>query len=205
MEETKYVITIARQFGSLGRKIAQNMSEKLGIEFYDRDIVDEAAKKLNLPASVINEEEESAVKVLGTAFARMAFPLGAGTSDVQDKIFEAQENVIKFLVDRKSCIVVGRCADYILSEQPNSMHIFIYAPYESRVKNSIEQLGLSEKEAKRMIREVDEARDLYHMHYAGFKPDDKNFKHVMVDSSLLGIEGTADYLVAMIKQKFNLK
>ncbi|MFI3227942.1 MAG: cytidylate kinase-like family protein [Clostridia bacterium] len=206
MKKDKYVITIARQFGSLGRPIAQKMSEKLGIEFYDRDIVDEASKKLNLPVSVINEEEETAVVSLGIkhAFGRMAYPLGKGTTEKQDKIFETQETVIKFLVERDSCIVVGRCADFILSEHPNAMHIYIYAPYEARVKNSVEELGLEIEEAKRMIYEVDQARDSYHMHYAGFKPDDKNFKHIMVDSDYLGVEGTAEYLVDIIKKKFNL-
>lgn len=200
----KYIITITRQFGSLGRPIAQKMSEKLGIDFYDRDIVDKASKKLNLPVSVINEEEESAVtsKNINHAFGRMAHPLGKGTTEKQDKIFETQENVIKFLVERDSCIVVGRCADFILSEYPNVLNIYIYAPYDARVKNSVEELGLEINEAKRMIHEVDQARDSYHMHYAGFKPDDKNFKNIMVDSSFLGVDGTADFLVDIIKKKF---
>ena len=76
MEKTKYVVTITRQFGSLGRPIAKKMSEKLGIEYYDRDIVDQAAKKLNLPVSVVDEEEESAKKVVANPFSRMMFPLG---------------------------------------------------------------------------------------------------------------------------------
>lgn len=137
-------------------------------------------------------------------FARMAYPLGRGTTDVQDKIYQTQENIIKFLVERDSCIVVGRCSDYILSEYPNSMHIYIYAPYEARVKNSIEELGLEEAEAKRMIRDVDEARDSFYTNFAGFKQDDKRFKDIMIDSSFLGIEGTADCLVDIIKKKFDL-
>ena len=205
MQKNTFVVTIARQFGSLGRPIAMRMSEKLGIEFYDRDIVDKAAKQLNLPVSVINEKEESAVKIVRNSYARMAFPLGSATTDVQDKIYHAQENIIKFLVERESCIVVGRCSDYILSEHPNSLHIYIYAPYDERVKNSIEELGLDEEEAKRMIRDVDEARDSYYMNFAGFKQDDKRFKEIMIDSSLLGIEGTADCLVEIIKKKFNLE
>ncbi len=204
MKPDKYVITIAREFGSLGRPIAQKISEKLGIKFYDRDIVDQAAKQLNLPASIIDKKEESAFKIFSNSFGRMAHPLGGGTTEVQDKIYEAQENVIKFLVDHDSCVVVGRCGDFILSEHPNSMHIYIYAPYEERVKNSIVELGLDELEAKKMIAKVDEARISYHMHYAGFKPDNKNFKDIMINSSLLGVEGTADCLVEIIKRKFQL-
>lgn len=203
---SKYVVTITRQFGSLGRPIAQRMSQKLGIGFYDRDIVDEAAKKLKLPVSVVNEEEETAKASVSNLFLRMASPLGTDkTTEKQDDIFTAQENIIKFLVEKESCIVVGRCSDFILSEEPNSVHIYIYAPYEERVKNSVEELGLSEKEARQMIYDVDKARDAYHLHYAGFKPDDENFKDIMIDSSFLGVEDTADYLVEIIKRKFGLE
>lgn len=205
MEKKKYVVTIARQFGSLGRPIAMKMSEKLGIEFYDRDIVEEAAKKLNLPVSKINEIEESAKKhVVTNNFRRMMYPLGTQTDDLQNQLFEAQENIIKFLAERESCIIVGRCSDFILADEPNVLRIYIYAPYEARVKNCIEDLKLEEAEARRMIKAVDEARDHYHMHYAGFLPNDQRFKEIMIDSSMLGTEGTADYLVEAVKRRFGL-
>ncbi len=196
----KYIITITRQFGSLGRPIAKKMSEKLGIAYYDRDIVDEAAKKLSLPVSVVDDNEEWA-NVINDSFIRMAYPLGRNTTEVQDQIFATQQNIIGFLAEKESCIVVGRCADYMFIDNPNVINIYIYASYEARIKNSIEKLNLSEAEAKRIIKEVDEARDAYHMHYAGYKPDDKRFKQIMIDSSFLGIEETADYLVELIKMK----
>ena len=80
MKDKKYVITITRQFGSLGRPIAKLMAEQLGIEYYDRDIVDQAAKQLKLPASVVDEEEESAKKIFKNPFSRMVLPLGGGTN-----------------------------------------------------------------------------------------------------------------------------
>ena len=177
MSDKKYVVTIARQFGSLGRPIAKLMSKKLGVEYYDRDIVEQAAKKLNLPQS----------------------------STEQDRIFEAQQNIMKFLVERESCIIVGRCSDFVLADEENAVHIYIYAPYEQRVKNCVNDLHLSEEEAKKMIRSVDEARDNYHMHYAGFLPSDPKHKTIMIDSSSLGVEGTAEYLVDFIQKKFDLK
>lgn len=199
----KYVITITRQFGSLGRPIALKMSEKLGIEYFDRDIVDEAAKKLSLPVSVVDDNEEWANSV-DDSFIRMAYPLGRNTTEVQDKIFATQQNIIGFLAEKASCVVVGRCADYMFLDKPNVINIYIYASYESRLKNAIEKLNLSEADAKRTIKEVDEAREAYHMHYAGYKPDDKRFKHIMVDSSFLGVDETVDYLVALVKQKMNI-
>ena len=200
----KFVVTITRQFGSLGRPIARRMAEILGIEYYDRDIVDLTAQKLDMPASVIKHEEEKAAKQTVNPFSRMMFPLGKGTSHTQDKIFEAQQNIIKQFADKQSCIIVGRCSDFVLSDEPAAIHIYIYAPYDARVKNCVKDLNLTEDEAKKMIRSVDEARDNYHMHYAGFLPSDPKHKTIMIDSSSLGVEGTAEYLVDFIQKKFDL-
>ena len=153
MGKSKYVVTITRQFGSMGRPIAKKMAEKLGIEYYDRDIVDQAAKKLNLPVSVVDEVEETAKKVKASPFA---------------------------------------------------MHIYIYAPYEVRVEHCVKDLNIEVEEARKMIVAVYEARDSYHMQYAGYHPDDKNHKSILVDSSFLGVEGTADFLVDAVKRKFQL-
>ena len=106
----------------------------------------------------------------------MMYPLGTQTSAMQNKIFEAQKNIMRFLAERESCIIVGRCSDFIFAKNPNSLHIYIYAPYEARLENCVNTLNLSEAEAKRMIQSVDQARDQYHMHYAGFLPNDPRFK-----------------------------
>lgn len=200
----KFVVTITRQFGSLGRPIARRMSEILGIEYYDRDIVDQAAKKLQLPVSVVNQEEERAVKQTINPFSRMMFPLGKGTNNTQDKIFETQKNIIEFLAEKDNCIIVGRCSDFILGEVENSIHIYIYASYEARLNHCIKELGMDETEARRMIKSVDEARDSYHMQYAGYLPDDKRHKDIMIDSSLFGVDGTAQFLADAIKRKFHI-
>lgn len=108
----KYVITVTRQFGSMGRPIAKKLAQRLGINYYDRDIVDMTAKKLNVPVSVISELEES---VQGKFF-RMKYPLGMGTSEMQNSIFETQKKIIRDIADKETCLIVGRCSDYILQE-----------------------------------------------------------------------------------------
>ena len=105
---------------SLGRPIAKRMSEILDIEYYDRDLVDEAARKLKLPVSVVDREEESARKLPYNPFTRMKCPLGKGTSETQDAIFEAQENIIRFLAEKETCIIVDAASDFILEEMKNS-------------------------------------------------------------------------------------
>lgn len=202
MSHSRYVITITRQFGSMGRPIAKKMAEMLGIEYYDRDLVDQAAEKLNLPVSVINEVEEKANSLAKNPFFRMASPLGSGTTTTQDKIFEAQQNIIKFLAEKETCIIVGRCADFTLSEMENAIHIYIYASYEARLEHCIKDLGMEETEARRMMAAVDKARESYHVNFTGYTPDDKSHKDILIDSSLLGVEGTAEYLVELVKKKF---
>lgn len=202
MSHSRYVVTITRQFGSMGRPIAKRMAEMLGIEYYDRDLVDQAAEKLNLPVSVINEVEEKANSLAKNPFFRMASPLGSGTTTTQDKIFEAQQNIIKFLAEKETCIIVGRCADFTLSEMENAIHIYIYASYEARLEHCIKDLGMEETEARRMMAAVDKARESYHVNFTGYTPDDKSHKDILIDSSLLGVEGTAEYLVELVKKKF---
>ncbi|OPX45236.1 cytidylate kinase [Ruminiclostridium hungatei] len=197
----KFVVTIARQFGSLGRPIARKVSEKLGIEYYDRDIVELTARNLNLPVSAISDAEESAK----SAFFNMNYPLGMGTTAIQDSIFAAQRKIIVNLAEKESCIIVGRCADHILRDCKNIINVFIYAPYEARLVNCVERLDMRPDEAKRMIASVDKARESYHRHYCGYSMSDKDYKHVMLDSSLLGVDGTCDVLADVIKKKFNLE
>jgi len=196
----KVVVTIARQFGSLGRPIARKVSEVLGIEYYDRDLVDLAAKQLNLPVSTISNVEENAK----SAFFNMSYPLGMATTEIQDSVFATQSKIITELAEKESCIIVGRCSDYILKDSKNIINIFVYAPYAARLRNCVERLNMQPSEAKKMIADVDKARESYHRHYCGYSMSDKDYKHVMLDSNLLGVDGTCDILVDIIKKKFGL-
>ena len=116
----KITIAINREYGSGGRTIGEMLSKELGIHYYDRDIVDMTAKKLNMSVSEISELEES---VQGKFF-HMKYPLGMATTEVQDKIFEQQKGIIRDLAQKGSCVVVGRCSDYVLRDFENSIHIF---------------------------------------------------------------------------------
>ena len=140
----KYVVTITRQFGSLGRPIARELADSLGIEYYDRDIVEEVSQKMNLPVSTISESEEKAKSL----FFNMKYPLGTATTPTQDKIFSVQREIILNLAEKESCIIVGRCSDYILEGMKNHISIFIYAPYDARIDNCINRLHLTKLEAE---------------------------------------------------------
>lgn len=194
----KFTITITREFGSLGRSIARELSQILGVEFYDRDIVEEVANKLNLPVSTVSNEEE---KSRHSFFPRM-FPLGTDEEYMQDIIFDVQKDIILNLAKKSSCILVGRCSDFLLEKEKNNINIFIYASYEKRLQNCVDTLGMTESEAKRMILSVDKARNAYHKKYAGYLPGDPEHKQLMIDSSLLGVTGTAKLIAEIVHQLF---
>lgn len=197
----RFVVTINRQFGSMGRPIARQMSELLNINYYDRDIVEQTANKLNLSVSTISAAED----YVASRFSFMRYPLGDQVTESQDRIFKVQEEIVKDLVSKESCIIVGRCADHVLREMDERLDIYIYAPYEARYKNCVDLLYMEPNEAKYMIKAVDKARDAYHKKYAGYAPGDFNHNDLMINSSTLGVEGTAQYLAMLVKEKFYKK
>ena len=194
----KYAVTITREFGSMGRPIAKKTAALLGIECYDRDIVEETAKKMNLPLSVVSDQEESAK----TAFFNMKYPLGMGTSETQDNIFITQQKIINQLVEKESCIIVGRCSDYILKNMENAFHVYVYASFEDKLRNCVELLHMPEQEARKMIVDVDKARASYHKHYTGYAINDMRYKDLFINSSLLGVDGTAELLADLVRKKY---
>ena len=196
--EKQYIITIVREFGSMGRPIARRLSELLGIEFYDRDIVEETARKMNLPVSVISINEENQ----GSAYSRMRFPLGKSSREKQDEIFRVQSEIIRSLAKRESCVIVGRCSDYILRDFENRLSICVYAPFEKWIENCVSSLGMDEETAMQMTVEVDKARRKYHKRYANYSPEDIKNKNLLIDSSFFGIEGTARLIAEIAKSKF---
>jgi cytidylate kinase len=189
-----YVITISRQFASLGRTIAQQLSEVLGIEFYDRDIVEVTSKRMLLPISMISDEEEQA----NSAFLKRKNHLGMGVVNLEDEIFEVQANIIQDLASQESCIIVGRCGHFLLREHPKSLHIYVYAPYEARLYNCIHVLKMDEKTAHRMLREVDKAREVYRQRYAKGMDNIYDAFDLMIDSNRFGVEGTVSILADIV-------
>ena len=195
----KFAITITREFGSLGRPIAKRLSELLDIEYYDRDIVEATAKQMNLPVSTLSKKEEK-----GSSFWRMILPLGEDSPEQKKRIFEVQSQIIQDIAEKESCIIVGRCADFVLKDNPDAVHVYIYASYADRLANCVGTLGMEKNEAKHMIAEVDKARMAYHKRFAKYTPGDPEHKHIIINSALLEVEGKAQALATIIRQKFGL-
>lgn len=194
----QYVVTISRQFGSMGRMIAQQLSRELGVEFYDRDIVEETASRMGLPVSVISNTEENSKSI----YFKQQYPLGMGIASMRDEIFLIQKNIIRDLAQKESCIIVGRCADSILMDMENHLNVYIYAPMDARLRNCVELAKLDEKTAKKMIREIDRSRELYHRRYCPEYVDPSTNKDIMLDASRFGAEGAVKILAGLVREMF---
>lgn len=195
----QYVVTISRQFGSLGRTVAQSLSEKLGVEFWDRDIVEAAAKRLGHTVSTISDEEETAKN---SFFLRKKYRMSLATYSINDEIFETEKNIILDEAKRESCIILGRCGDYILKDFPNHLSVYIYASEEARLRNCVETLMMDEKTARKMMREVDLSRTYYQRKYCPEVKSVFDNKDLMIDSSRFGVDGTAEIIAQAVRQRW---
>lgn len=188
-----YVITISRQFASLGRTIAKEMSKRLNIDFMDRDIVAETAKRMGLTIQSVSDHDETVEP--GNFFMRHAYLFHMDVYDINREIYEVQKSVIRDFAAKKSCIIVGRCADAVLADMDNVLNIFVYAPFEKRYQNCINELMMDPKTAAETIHRVDQARDEYRR---AFEPEaaesELTHRHVMIDSSKFSISDCADIL-----------
>lgn len=194
----QYVITISRQFGSMGRTIAQHLSEELGIEFYDRDIVEATARRMGESVKSISNAEESA----GSFFLKKKYPFKMGIYSISDEIYAVQKNIIRDMAQKQSCIIVGRCADSILQDMPNHLNVYIYAPFEARLYNCTHDLMMDEATARKMIKEVDTARTNYQRKYCPEVKSVFDHKDLMIDSSKFGIDGTVKLLAGIVRERW---
>ena len=142
----QYVITISREFGALGRTVAQRLSQLLEVEFWDRDIVEAAAQRMGQSLPLISDVEERAKPSL---FRHRREKMNLASYSISDEVFDTECSIIQDAVKQGSCIIVGRCSDYILREHPNRLSVYLFAPYEQRIKNCVERLGMDEKTARK--------------------------------------------------------
>ena len=180
------VVTIEREFGSGGRAIGMALAEKLGIKFYDDELISKTAEETGLPFERVQKGEES-IRRLAYALYNQTHAYTTEMS-AQDVIFEAQRKVIRSIADRESCVIVGRLGAYILKERPNSMHIFISAKEEFRASRIAREYEVSRERAMEMVKNVDALRHNYCRHFTGSPWGMARHYRLCVDTSAYGIE-----------------
>lgn len=195
------VISIGCEYGSGGTAVGKLLSEKLGLEYFDRDFIDRIIERVGISQHVL-DLADAGVAVKGISKEdRGAGKLGAiKYTNLTDRLVYIQKQVVKKLAARTGCVIIGRCADYILRERKNVLNVFIYAPLETRIKTVMEQIGCDRPSAEKLISENDA---MYHARYqqiTGTFRGDRHNRHILLDASLLGVEGTADYLEELVKR-----
>lgn len=194
----KILITISREYGSGGRYIGQMVADKLGIKFYDKELIIKLAEKTGLSEEYIEnyEQKRNALSNLNKGYS---YDPNSG-----DELFIKQAEIIKEIADKESCVIIGRCADYLLENEENLVKIFVYSSMEDKVKRAVTYYGLNKDKAEKEIRRNNRERAIHYKHYTDRDWTDKSNYDICVNSDLLGVEKTAELLCTMINEKLNL-
>jgi len=201
-----YIITIGRQFGSGGRAVGQKLAEDLGIPFYDKELISLAAKDSGMNPEVFENVDEKAANSLLYSLSMGLYSFGSGFSamgdlPVNDKLYLLQHKVIKELADKGSCVIVGRCADYVLRDRDDCVNIFIYAEMEYRKQEAVKKHGIDEARAEHIINKTDKSRSNYYSFYSGKKWGMAENYDLCINSSKL----SEDKIVELIKNYINIR
>lgn len=190
------VISIARQYGSAGRAIGEHIAKTLGIQLYDKELITLSANKHEMSPDVLQSADEKAPSSL-------LYTLALGSSiytdhnllhsllPINDQLFITQSEIIKNLAKTAPCVIVGRCADYVLRDHPGLVSVFLYADTEFRKQQVMAQNNVSPTEALEMMQKIDRRRMNYYNFYTGRKWGQRENYHLSINSAVLDIAGTA--------------
>lgn len=202
----KVIITIARQFGSGGREIGERVAAALNIPIVDKELIKDAAERGNLHEDVIKKADESAANSLLYTLAMGSNILGTTMHfgykmPLNDKLFILQSEAIKEYASKGSCVIIGRCADYVLRDEENILRLFIYGDLDHRQARVAERHPeLKSNQIIDVINKTDKRRSSYYNFYTGNKWGKYDNYDMAINSSTLGIDGTANLIVAMVKE-----
>lgn len=197
------IITISREYGSGGREIGEKLAMELGIPFYDKAIIDKAAKETGFCAEFIEKEEQKVTSSLLFNLATNAYSLGNMVShygqSLSDQVFQAEAKIIKELASEGSCVIVGRCADYILKNQFPCFNVFVCADFEKRCERAIKIDDIAKENVQDVVRKKDKARIRHNQFYGSQDWGDARNYDITLNSGNLGIENAVQVLKTAIE------
>ncbi len=204
------IITIGREFGSGGREIGIKLAEAFDVKCYDKELLSVAAKESGLCQEIFAAHDERPTNSFLYSLVMDTYSLGYISNPYLDmpldqKVFLAQFDAIKKIANEGPCVIVGRCADYALSNYPNCISIFVHAPLEDRIKRICEKQQINENAAKDLITKTDKKRANYYNFYSNKKWGAASSYDLSVNSSVLGIERTVEFIKDFIDIKENRK
>ena len=189
------VITIAREYGSGGRYIGKLVAEKLGIKLYDKEFVKKVAEETGLSEEFIknNEQKRDALADLNNGYY-----FGLNNAD---ELFLKESEIIKNTAEKESCVIVGRCADFILNDRKDVTKVFIYSNMENKVKRATEFYGLDKAKAEKEITRINKLRANHYKHYTEKEWNNPNNYDICINSDTLGVEKSADLICEIVNKK----
>lgn len=199
------VITIARQFGSQGHDVGTLLAERLGVKYYDKELIAMAAKKSGLSEEIFNQADEKAGNSLLYSMVMGNYPfgshfIGVNEMSVNDQLFILQTDIIKKAAEEGPCVIIGRCGDYILRDFDNVMKVFIQAPKEMRVDWVVQQGLADRKHAPDYVAKKDKQRANYYNFYSNKRWDDLNNYDLTINLGKFTVEEAADIILSAIKK-----
>ncbi len=197
----KKIITISREFGSGGRTIGRQVAEKLGIPFYDKELVDQIALESGFAPNYVEEHGEHSPgrSLFAYAFAPQGVPGVMNGLSTADFLWSVQCNVILQLADQGPCVIVGRNADYILKDREDALHVFVFADEPFRAERIVRLYGESEKSPEARLHEKDKRRRVNYQHYTGRTWGQAQNYDLCLDTGVLGVEQCTDIIVNIVK------
>ena len=190
------IITISRQFGSGGRTIGKEVAEKLGIPCYDQELIEKIAEDTGLTADFVSDHTENTLfsNILASAFNTYS------ATATQDYLWDIQVKVITQLAEQGPCVIVGRCADYILRDKADCLKVFIHADDESRAHRIVNLYGVKEDSPQKRLAKKDKRRAAYYRFYTDIEWGDVKNYHLCLDSGALGIEKCVDIIANLYNE-----
>ena len=206
-----YVINIGRQLGSGGKEIGEKLAARLGINFYDKELINLASEESGLCKEFFEKADEKASQgIIGGLFG-MRFPfISEGAMPCNnclsnDALFKVQSDVIRHLAAERSCVFVGRCADYALSDNPNCLNVFIRSDMEDRIKRISKRLDITENKAKDMCIKKDKQRSSYYNYYTSKKWGDARSYDLCINTSKVSVDDAVDLILKYRENMRNFK
>ena len=197
----KTIITISRQFGSGGRSVGRQIAEKLGIPFYDKELVEQIALDSGFAPKFVEEhgEHSPGKSILSYAFASGGVPGIMNGLSTADFLWNVQCSVVLELAERGPCVIVGRNADYILKDRQDALHVYVFADAPYRAERIVRLYGESEKSPEQRLAEKDKRRRVNYQHYTGRTWGQAQNYDICLDTGVLGIEQCTDIVVDIVK------
>lgn len=204
----RFVINIGRQLGSGGRAIGHILAREFGIAYYDKEILELAAKESGFCKEVFERNDEHK-NFFRSVFGNLVPFFGSGGDFYdnqlsEESLFRLQSEAIRKAADERSCIFIGRCADYVLRDHPRSVNVFVAADASDRIDRICKARGVDEKAARRIMEQGDAKRAEFYNFYSPGRWGAAATYHLCINSSVLGIERTADFIKRFVERKLDL-